>query len=660
VQEGTLLWTPPEEFAQQSRIADYMRWLASHHGLHFQNYDDLWRWSCGELERFWITIYQYFDIRFHQKFRTVMSGRKMPGVHWFDGGTINYTEHVFRCETPERPALIFKSERSGPVEVSWAELRAQVTALAAALRRWGIQPGDRVVAYMPNIPETIAALLASASLGAVFSSCSPDFGNAAVVDRFAQIEPRVLFAVDGYTYGGKPFDRRETLRELLKLLPSVEHVVFLPYLEPGSSFDDPRTVAWADLMAVKNPSELAFTPVPFEHPLWVLYSSGTTGLPKGLVHGHGGVVMEHIKKLALHTNLKPGDKLFWHTSTGWMMWNLIIGGLMLGATTVIYDGNPGYPDLNTLWKFAEEAGITTFGISAALITACMKAGIEPGKRFDLSSVQMIGSTGSPLPVEGFAWVYEHVKPDVWLNSLSGGTDVVSAFVGGCPLLPVYAGEIQTRCLGCNVQSFDERGRPRLDRQGELVITEPMPSMPVFFWNDPQARRYRESYFDLYPGVWRHGDWIRINKRGGCVIEGRSDSTLNRQGVRLGSSEIYAAVENLPEIVDSLIVGVEKPDGGYYMPLFVVLADSQSLDGALESRITETLRTALSPRHVPDEVIAVPAIPRTLSGKKMEVPVKKLFQGVPLEKAANIGATTDPQALRHFEQLAKERAAGVYS
>ncbi|HEY8692293.1 MAG TPA: acetoacetate--CoA ligase [Chloroflexota bacterium] len=653
VREGALLWTPSEELKRQSNLAAYMRWLADHHGLHFRTYDELWQWSCSELDRFWVTIYQYFGVHFQQHFRSVLPSRKMPGAKWFDGARLNYAEHVFRNMTEDYPALVFKSETGDVQDVSWATLHDRTSQFAAALKRFGVRPGDRVAAYMPNIPETVAAFLATASIGAVFSSCSPDFGVNAVVDRFAQIEPKVLFAVDGYTYGGKAFDRREVVRELPRAIPSLEKVVFLAYLDPRAGFDHPKAVDMSEITAGPVP-ELAFEPVPFEHPLWVLYSSGTTGLPKGLVHGHGGVLLEHLKWMSLHADLKPGDRLFWHTSTGWMMWNAIVSGLLVGATVVLYDGNPGYPSLDVLWQYAQEAGITTFGISAAFITACMKARLEPGKKFDLSRLKMIGSTGSPLPVEGFEWVYEHVKPDVWLASVSGGTDVVSAFVAGNPLLPVHAGELQCRALGCKVEAFDGRGRPVIGEQGELVITAPMPSMPVYFWNDPRGKRYRDSYFDVYPGVWRHGDWIRINRRGGCVIEGRSDSTLNRQGVRLGSSEIYAVVEGLPEIADSLIVGVEKPDGGYYMPLFVVLSDSNEMDDSLAAKVKDTLRSTLSPRHVPDEVIAVPAIPRTLSGKKMEVPVKKLFQGVPLDKAANVGATADPSALRNFEAMARAR------
>lgn len=654
VEEGTLLWTPPVDVKRSSNLAAYMRWLANHHGLHFGDYDELWRWSCSEPERFWVTIYQYFDVKLYRHFRSVLRDRAMPGAVWFDGAELNYAEHIFGSESPDQAALIFKSETSELREVSWAELRHNTAHLASALRQFGIQPGDRVVAYMPNIPQTIEAFLAAASVGGVFSSCSPDFGTNAVVDRFAQIEPKVLFAVDGYTYGGKPFDRRAVLRELLQALPTVQKVVFVPYLDTQATFDDPRTVLFDELVAGPAP-ELTFQPVPFEHPLWVLYSSGTTGLPKGLVHSQGGVLLEHFKVIALHCDVKPGDRLFWHTSTGWMMWNFLVSTLLAGATAVLYDGNPAYPNLETVWKYAQDAHMDILGTSAAFITACMKAGLSPGKQFDVSRLKMIGSTGSPLPVEGFEWIYGNVKRDVWLVSFSGGTDVVSAFVVGNAMLPVYAGELQCRALGAKVEAFDEQGRPVIDQQGELVLTEPMPSMPIYFWNDPHGKRYRDSYFDVYPGVWRHGDWIRINRRGGAVIEGRSDSTLNRQGVRMGSSEIYAAVESLPEVADSLVIGVERPDGSYYMPLFIVAADSTAVDERLETKVKDRLRSALSPRHVPDEVIAVPAIPRTLSGKKMEVPVKKLFQGVPLNKAANVGATADPNALLHFEELAKTRS-----
>ena len=646
--EGALLWEPSDSLKRESNLAAYMRWLARQQGLHFETYDDLWRWSVTEIERFWESIQRFFEVKLSSPPRAILSGRSMPGARWFEGATLNYAEQAFRHASDERPALIFRSETQGPREISWRELRAQVAALAAALRRFGVVSGDRVAAYMPNIPETVAAFLATASLGAIWSSCSPDFGLAAVIDRFAQIEPRVLFVVDGYTYGGKAFDRRALLADLMAALPSVQRVVHLPYLDPSAGL--PGAVPWPDLLA-EPASELAFEPVPFEHPLWVLYSSGTTGLPKGIVHGHGGVVLEHLKALGLQHDVNAGDRVFWHTSTGWMMWNLILGGLLLGATPVLYDGNPGYPTLDTLWSYAEQARISLFGASAAFISNCLKAGLEPGSRFDLSHLRSIGSTGSPLPVEGFEWVYRAVKRDVWLASVSGGTDVVSAFLGACPLLPVYAGELQCRALGADVQAFDERGRPVVDSLGELVITQPMPSMPVSFWNDPDGIRYRESYFDVYPGVWRHGDWIRFNSHGGCVIEGRSDSTLNRLGVRMGSSEIYAVVEALPEVIDSLVIGIEQAGGGYYMPLFVVLTAGSVLDGPLQARIRHALRTALSPRHVPDAIVAVPAIPRTLSGKKMEVPVKKLYQGLPLDQAANVGATADPRALRHFEQLA---------
>jgi len=521
----------------------------------------------------------------------------------------------------------------------------------------GVQRGDRVVAYMPNIPETLMAFLACASMGATWSSCSPDFGTNSVIDRFKQIEPKVLFAVDGYQYGGKTFDRRPIIAELQQSLPTLEKTVLVPYLfaDAQSAVEDlSNAVTWQELL--KQPSEIVFEQVPFDHPLWVLYSSGTTGLPKAIVQGHGGILLEHLKSLTLDMDLKPQDRFFWFTTTGWMMWNLLIGGLLADTMILLYDGSPGYPAIGTLWQFAEDSGMTFFGASAAYIASCMKAEIEPGKTYDLSKLRGIGSTGSPLPPEGFQWIYEHVKRNIWLASVSGGTDVCSAFVGGSVLLPVYAGELQCRSLGAKVEAFDEQGKPLVDELGELVITEPMPSMPLFFWNDPDGKRYQESYFETYPGIWRHGDWIMVTSRGSAVIYGRSDSTINRQGIRMGSSEIYRIVEGLPEVLDSLIVGVELPGGNYYMPLFVVLKDGVELDDALKAKIKGRLRSGISPHHVPDEVIAIPAVPRTLSGKKLEVPVKKLFMGVPVEKAISTDAMSNPQSIEYFLEFADKVSA----
>jgi acetoacetyl-CoA synthetase len=630
-------------------MAEYMRWLADHRGLRFDSYAELWRWSITDLEAFWQSIVDFFDVQFQQPARTVLSDRRMPGARWFEGARLNYAQNVFRNASADRPALVFQSETRPLQELSWAELQRQVASTAASLRSMGIQPGDRVVGYLPNIPEAAVAFLAAASVGAIWSSCSPDFGADAVVDRFGQIQPKVLFAVDGYTYAGKPFPRSDVVAELQRQLPTLEHTVLVPYLSGAAPVAS--TEPWPALLS-EAPPPLRFEELPFEHPLWVVYSSGTTGLPKALVHSHGGIVLEHVKVLGLHQDLRAGDRLFWYSSTGWMMWNYIMGGLLIGTTPVLFDGNPGYPDLNTLWQLAESTRMTVFGTSAAYIMTCLRAGLRPGERFDLSALKCIGSTGSPLPPEGFAWAYDTVKPDVWLASISGGTDVASAFVCGCPLLPVHAGELQCRALGAAVDAFDDNGQSLIDQTGELVITEPMPSMPVFLWNDPDFSRYRASYFEMYPGIWRHGDWIRITPRGSAVIQGRSDSTLNRQGVRIGTAEVYSAVESLPEIRDSLVIGLELPKGGYYMPLFVVLAEGVELDDELERKINTTIRAHFSPRHVPDEIIAVAAIPRTLSDKKMEVPVKKLFMGVPVDQAANVGATRSPEAVRSFAELAR--------
>lgn len=646
-----LLWMPPAALQAESNIRAYMNWLAATRGLQVTTYDELWRWSVAELEAFWESLWQYFQIQSATPYSRVLSSHTMPGARWFEGATLNYTEHVFRNATAAHPAVLFQSERQPLTAISWAELERQTASVAAALRALGVGPGDRVVGYVPNIPQALVAFLAAASLGAVWSSCSPDFGSPSVIDRFKQIEPKVLVAVDGYQYGGKPFDRRAVVAEIQAALPTLQATIFVPYLDPRAA---PTGLSgpihtWDEALA--TPGALRYERVPFEHPLWVLYSSGTTGLPKPIVQSQGGILIQHLKELSLHLNLKPGDRFFWYTTTGWMMWNLLIGGLLVGATVLLYDGSPGYPDMGVLWRFAEASAMTFFGTSAGYLTALMKSDIEPGRQYDLSHIVGLGSTGSPLPPEGFEWAYAHIKADLWLASLSGGTDVCGCFVGGVPLLPVYSGEIQCRSLGVNAQAYDTDGNSVTGVMGELVITEPMPSMPIYFWNDPDGRRYRESYFEIYPGAWRHGDWVVINERGGVVIYGRSDSTINRQGVRMGSSEIYRVVEGLPEVLDSLVVDLEGLGGASYMPLFVVLREGVQLDAALEQRIKTAIRTALSPRHVPDAIFAIPDVPRTLSGKKLEVPVKKILSGVPVEQAANPDSLKNPELLPFFVELA---------
>ena len=650
--DETLLWEPSEELKQQATLTRYMHWLEREKGLHVRDQEELWHWSVSHLEEFWASIWDFFSVKASRPYTSVLADRKMPGAQWFGGAELNYAEQVFRNASVGYPALLFQSERHPLRAVSWEELSRNVGSVANALRALGVKPGDRVVSYMANLPETVIAFLACASIGAVWSSCPPDFGTSSVIERFQQIEPKVLFAVDGYQYNGKEFDRRSVLSELQQALPTLHTTVLLPYLSKDTDTEgETSMVLWHDFLS--SDTTLTFEQVPFEHPLWVLYSSGTTGLPKAIVQGHGGIVLEHLKSVGLSLDLKPGDIFFWYTTTGWMMWNLLVGGLLVGTTILLYDGSPAYPTLNMLWKLAQESGMTFFGTSAGYITSCMKAGLEPGTTYDLSKLRAIGSTGSPLPPEGFGWVYEHVKRDIWLASISGGTDVCSAFVGGSVLLPVYAGELQCRALGAKVEAFDEQGHPVINEVGELVLTEPLPSMPLYFWNDPGNTRYQESYFDVYPGVWRHGDWIKITPRGSAIIYGRSDSTINRQGIRMGSSEIYRVVEALPEVLDSLIVGVELPGGKYYLPLFVVLREGVELDDALKAKIKQQLRTNVSPHHVPDEIIAIEEVPRTLSGKKLEVPVKKLLMGMPIEKAISMDALNNPQAMEYFIEFAQK-------
>jgi acetoacetyl-CoA synthetase len=648
----TLLWEPSEAQKQQANITHYMHWLEREKGLTFHNRQELWQWSVDSLEDFWASIWDYFHIQASKPYTTVLKERKMPGAEWFDGAELNYAEHVFRNATGERPALIFQSERHALREVSWDELRRNVGSIAQALRELGVQKGDRVVAYMPNIPETLMAFLACASIGAVWSSCSPDFGTSSVIDRFKQIEPKLLFAIDGYQYGGKQFDRRPIVSAIQQTLPTLQHTILFPYLKQDAQPEGlTNAIMWDDVLA--HASNLSFEQVPFSHPLWVLYSSGTTGLPKAIVQSQGGILLEHLKSLSLEMDLKPGDRFFWFSTTGWMMWNLLISGLQVGATVLMYDGSPAYPNMNVLWQFAQDSVMTFFGTSAGYIASCMKAEIDPGSTYDLSKLRGLGSTGSPLPPEGFQWIYTHVKRDLWLASVSGGTDVCSAFVAGSILLPVYAGELQCLALGAKVEAFDEQGNPLIDEVGELVITEPMPSMPLYFWNDPDNARYLDSYFNMYPGVWRHGDWIQITPKGSAIIFGRSDSTINRQGIRMGSSEIYRVVEGLPEVLDSLIVGVELPGGKYYMPLFVVLREGVTLDDALVAKIKGALRSNISPHHVPDEILVIADVPRTLSGKKMEVPVKKLLLGQPAEKAVSRDAMANPHLLEYFVAFAND-------
>jgi len=657
--EGTLLWEPSEGLKENANITRYMRWLAEEKDREFESYQDLWEWSVTDLEGFWASIWEYSDVQASKPYEKVFGGasgsREMPGTEWFPGAELNYAEHAFRNagERLDEPAVLHRSEIRPLSRVSWRELRDKTAALAAGLKNLGVGRGDRVVAYAPNVPEALIAFLACASIGAIWSSSSPDFGAGSVVDRFAQIEPKVLLAVDGYRYGGKDYDRVEILARLQKEIPSLEKTVVIPYLNGEPETGDLRDVVlWADLIAEQEGAELEFEQVPFDHPLWVLYSSGTTGLPKAIVQGHGGILMEHLKKLYLHMDLSPEDKFFWFTTTGWMMWNVVVSGLLSGSTILLYDGNPGHPDLNVLWEFAEETGMTCFGTSASYLTSCMKGGIEPARDFDLSALKSIGSTGSPLPPEGFDWVYGQVKEDLWLFSTSGGTDLCTAFVGGCPLLPVRTGELQCRSLGAKVEAYDAEGRPVIGEVGELVITEPMPSMPLHLWNDPDGERYRESYFDAYPGVWRHGDWIKVKPDGSAVIYGRSDSTINRGGVRMGTAEIYRAVDRVEEVQDSLVVDIQKPNGDPFMPLFVVLKEDRELDDELEKKIKKSIRENTSPRHVPNEVLRVTDLPRTLNGKKVEVPVKKILSGTPPEEAVSKDSLHNPESLDFFVEYAE--------
>ena len=648
---GQVLWAPSAERQESSKLTAFARRIEAKHGVRFADYESLWRWSVEHLEEYWAEVWDFFDIAPGTAYDAVLADRSMPGAVWFPGARLNYAEHVLRrgegrgAET----ALVSVSEDGTVSEVTWAELTEQVGAVATALRRMGVQPGERVVGYLPIIPQAVVAFLAAASVGAVWSACGPEIGLQSAVDRFAQLEPVLLIAVDGYRFGGREHDRRELVADLAARLPSLRAVVQVPVLgsEPAAG-----QTPWSELLA--EPGEAAPVQLPFDHPLWVVYSSGTTGLPKGLVHGHGGILVMALAQSGLQNDPQPGDRGMSYTSTTWIMWNSMVSGLLTGSTAVLYDGNPMYPSVDRLWQLAEEHRLTSLGVSPGYLQACEKAGLHPGRDHDLSALRSLGVTGSPLPASSFRWVYDELGPDFVLRVFSGGTDFAATLVGGSPWLPVHLGEMSGRALGCHVESWDDAGHPVVDEVGELVILAPMPSMPLRIWGDEDGSRYHDAYFDTYPGVWRHGDWLTVTSRGTCVISGRSDSTLNRHGVRMGSSDIYQAVEALPEVAEALVLGVEQPDGGYWLPLFVRLAEGAVLDEALVDRIRSAVRTQASPRHVPDEVIAVPAIPHTTTGKKLEVPIKRIFQGIPMEKACNLGAVDDPTAVTWFAELAGRR------
>jgi acetoacetyl-CoA synthetase len=654
-----MLWSPTQAQIEQTAIATFMRTVGERRGRAFGDYFDLWRWSVDELEEFWASIWELYGVRASRPYERVLDTREMPGAHWFQGAELNYAENLItRHSDPDEIALWHASELRELASMSWGELAAEVGRVAEGLRTLGLARGDRVCAYMPNIPETLVAFLASASIGAIWSCAAPEFGARSVVDRFAQIEPKVVLAIDGYRHGGKDFERGAAVQSIIEGLPTVQAVVLLPYLSGAPRLAGlGRSVlqlTWEQLRERGADAALCFEQVPFEAPLWVLYSSGTTGLPKAIVHSHGGILVEQLKKGFLHLDLRSGDRMFWFTTTGWMMWNFLVGCLLTEAAIVLYDGSPGHPDLGALWRLAQRTGMTCMGASAGLMASCEKAGIEPGRDFGLSALRALGSTGSPLAPESFRWVYEHVKRDVWLFSTSGGTDVCTAFVGGAPVLPVYEGELQCRALGCAVETWNEDGHSVEGEVGELVVTEPMPSMPVCFWGDPDGSRYRESYFSMFPGVWRHGDWARITARGGMVISGRSDATINRQGVRMGTSEIYRAATSIAQVIDALVVDIPRPGSGgeLRMILFVVLGDGVRLDESLSAQITSCIREDCSPRHVPDEVLQIEEVPRTLSGKALEVPVKRILMGTAPAEAASVDSLANPGALDYFVELAR--------
>ncbi len=649
-----VLWQPAADARSTTRLGEFLTFCEARAGRSFEDYDVLWEWSVSDgLEDCWAAVWDFFEVRSSQPYTAVLSERIMPGAKWFEGSRLNYAEHALRHTDDIAVAIVGLSDTRDRVEITWGELRQQVGRARAGLQKLGVREGQCVAAYLPNVPETIIAFLAACSLGAIWTSCAPEFGVQAVLDRFTQVSPTVLLAVDGYRYGRRDVSRVEELAAISAGLTSLKHTVMVPYLNDESALPS-GAMAWSEL--VVEPGPLEFVHLAPDHPLYVLYSSGTTGLPKPIVHGHAGVLVEHFKVIGLHSDMGPDDRLFWFTTTGWMMWNYVVSGLLVGATLVLFDGDPNADGPSTLWKLGADERVTWFGVGAPYVTASRRAGITPGETYDLSTIRAIGATRAPLPPEGFRWVYEAVSPTAMLSPISGGTDVCSAFVGASPMTPVWHGEIPCRYLGAAVRSFDEGGNSVVGAEGELVLTEPMPSMPVGFWGDVDGSRYRAAYFEHYPGVWRHGDWITITERGSCTISGRSDATLNRGGVRVGTAEIYRVIEAVDGVVDSLVVHLESPDADDpgNLVLFVVLSDGVVLDDDVSARLRSALKTGLSPRHVPDEIHQVAAIPTTLTGKKLELPVKKILLGADPDKVSSRGALKDPAALDAITALARHR------
>lgn len=645
--EQEILWQAGEADIQSSRLTHYREWLTQTHGLWFSDYESLWQWTVDHPELFWLSITTYFKVRFHTPFTSVMQG-EMPDTLWFEGSTINYAEHIYAGMERQKTAILFATESGMQREVTVDEMWTEVARLQHYYLQHGVKPGDRIVGYLPNIPEATFAFLAAVSLGAVWSCCSQDFGVSSVVDRFAQVHPTILVLADGYYYNGKTHSRQAEIQAIRDALPDLKDALYISYTQAAEV--SPPGMSLYSTLQVHPTGVPAFEPVPFNHPLWILYSSGTTGAPKAITHSHGGCLLEHLKYLAFHNEVHVGEKFFWYTTTGWMMWNFLQASMLHGATIVLYDGSPGYPGLDHLWKLSEQLGIQHFGTSAPFLVACMKEGLQPGKAYDLSGLRSIGSTGSPLPPEAFQWVYAAIHDKVWLCSMSGGTDVCTAFVGGVLGKPVRKGEIQARGLGCSLYAWNDDRMPVTDQLGEMVITKPMPSMPVFFWNDPDKKKYKASYFEDIPGVWRHGDWVRITTSGGVVIYGRSDATLNRQGVRIGTAEIYGVLNDIPEVEDGLIVNLELEGGRHFMPLFIKLKGAAILDEALIKRIAGALKTKCSPRHVPDAIYQVSDIPYTISGKKMEAPVKKILLGMKADASLNRDAMRNPESLIYFQHF----------